>query len=146
VDYDVEAFDLFWDPARDPKTVRVYEFPEAARQKLLDFLPKNDRVSTTPFIRKSPLPPDDYKLLEEYRRVVWTFIGEAARLSNGLRAGEMTSAVMPWTASLAASPASPSAEGCHEPLSSAAMNHRKSARSCGARTGNGNFLKPRTGT
>ncbi len=97
VDYDVEAFDLFWDPARHPKSIRVYEFPEAARQKLLEFLPKNDRVSTSPFIKKSQVSPDDHKLLpDEYRRTVWTFVGEAARLSNGLRTGEMTSAVTPW--------------------------------------------------
>jgi SNF2 family DNA or RNA helicase len=97
VDYDVDAFDLFWDPAREPKSIRVYEFPEAARRKLLDFLPKEDRASTSPFLKKSAVPPEDHKLLpDEYRQTVWTFIGEAARLSNGLRAGEMTSAVTPW--------------------------------------------------
>ena len=97
VDYDVDAFDKFWDPAGNPKTIRVYEFPEAARQKLLDFLPKDDRASTSPFLKKSAVPVEDHKLLpDEYRRVVWTFVGEAARLSNGLRAGETTSAVAPW--------------------------------------------------
>ena len=97
VDYDVDAFDKFWDPAGNPKTIRVYEFPEAARQKLLDFLPKEDRASTSPFLKKSAGPVEDHKLLpDEYRRVVWTFVGEAARLSNGLRAGETTSAVTPW--------------------------------------------------
>jgi SNF2 family DNA or RNA helicase len=97
VDYDVDAFDLFWDPARKPKSIRVYEFPEAARRKLLDFLPKEDRVSTPPFLKKSAVAVEDHKLLpDEYRRTVWTFIGEAARLSNGLRAGETTSAVTPW--------------------------------------------------
>ena len=97
VDYDADAFDLFWDPARKPKSIRVYEFPEAARLKLLDFLPKEDRASTSPFLKKSAALPEDHKLLpDEYRHTVWTFIGEAARLSNGLRAGEMTSAVTPW--------------------------------------------------
>ena len=97
VDYDVDAFDKFWDPAGNPKTIRVYEFPEAARQKLLDFLPKDDRASTSPFLKTSAVPVEDHKLLpDEYRLVVWTFVGEAARLSNGLRAGETTSAVTPW--------------------------------------------------
>jgi SNF2 family DNA or RNA helicase len=97
VDYDADAFDLFWDPARKPKSIRVYEFPEAARQKLLEFLPKEDRASTSPFLKKSAAPPEEHKLLpDEYRRAVWTFVGEAARLSNGLRAGETTSAVTPW--------------------------------------------------
>jgi len=97
VDYDVDAFDLFWDPDRKPKSIRVYDFPEAARRKLLDFLPKEDRASTSPFLKKSAAPPEDHKLLpDEYRQTVWTFIGEAARLSNGLRAGEMTSGVTPW--------------------------------------------------
>ena len=61
---------------------------------------KDDRASTSPFLKKSAGPVEDHKLLpDEYRRVVWTFVGEAARLSNGLRAGETTSAVTPWQAS-----------------------------------------------
>ena len=97
VDYDVDAFDKFWDPAGNPKTIRVYEFPEAAKQKLLEFLPKDDRASPSPFLKKSAVPVPDHKLLpNEFRAVAWTFVGEAARLSNGLRAGETTSAVTPW--------------------------------------------------
>lgn len=66
VDYDVAACDLFWDPERKPKTVRVYDFPEAARKKLLEFLPKDDRVSL-PFLK--PIRPEDHRLLpDEYRR------------------------------------------------------------------------------
>jgi len=97
VDYDVEAFDKFWDPEGNPKTVRVYEFPEAAKQKLLEFLPKDERASSSPFLRRSAVPVEDHRLLpDEFRRIAWTFVGEAARLSNGLRAGETTSAVTPW--------------------------------------------------
>jgi hypothetical protein len=70
VDYDVNAFDKFWDPAATSKTVRVFDFPEAARQKLLEFLPREDRVSSTPFLRKSLLPEDHKLLPDEFRRVV----------------------------------------------------------------------------
>lgn len=98
---DVSGFDLFWDPASNPKMVRVYEFPEAARQKLLEFLPKEDRESTSPFLKRSAPPPEDHNLLpDEYRRTVWTFNRRSGaalkRLSNGLRAGETTSPVTPW--------------------------------------------------
>jgi hypothetical protein len=96
VDYDVDAFDLFWDPARKPKSIRVYEFPEAARQKLLEFLPKHDR-SPSPLLKRAPFPVEDRKLLpDEFRRVVWSFIREAPGLAHGLRVGEATSAVTPW--------------------------------------------------
>ena len=82
-----------WDPARKPKSIRVYEFPEAARRKLLEFLPKH----ASPLLKESPFPVDDHRLLpDEYRRAVWTFIREAPRLARGLRVGEMTSAVTPW--------------------------------------------------
>ena len=96
VDYDVDAFDLFWDPARKPKSIRVFEFPEAARRKLLEFLPKHDRTPS-PLLKRSPFPAEDHKLLpDEYRRTVWGFIREAPRLARGLRVGEATSAVTPW--------------------------------------------------
>ncbi len=95
VDYDVAAFDLFWDPAQKPKSIKVYEFPEAARQKLLQFLPKDDRVSSR-LIKSHPVSHENRLLPDEYRRIVWSFIRHAAQLSNGLRVGEFTSAVSPW--------------------------------------------------
>jgi superfamily II DNA or RNA helicase len=96
VDYDVNAFDLFWDPARKPKSIRVYEFPEAARKRLLEFLPKHEGTSS-PLLKRAPFHVEEHRLLpDEYRRVVWTFIREAPCLGHGLRVGEMTSAVTPW--------------------------------------------------
>jgi hypothetical protein len=48
-------------------------------------------------VTASAVLPGDHRLLpSEYGRIVWTFIHHAARLSNGIRVGEMTSAVMPW--------------------------------------------------
>ena len=95
VDYGVAAFDLFWDPEGNPKTVRVYDFPEAARRKLLEFLPAIDHVSPR-LLKSSPVLNDHRLLPDEYRRIVWTFIQVAPQLSNGLRVGETTSAVTPW--------------------------------------------------
>jgi SNF2-related domain/PLD-like domain len=95
VDYDVAAFDLFWDPAQKPKSIKVYEFPEAARQKLLQFLPEDDRVSPR-LIKPHPVIHENRLLPEEYRRIVWSFVRHAPQLSNGLRVGEATSAVSPW--------------------------------------------------
>lgn len=96
VDYGVDAFDLFWDPAGKATTVRVYDFPEAAKQKLLQFLPTHDRLSPR-ILKNSPILEEHRRLLpDEYRRILWTFIGRAAEMSNGLRVGEATSAVTPW--------------------------------------------------
>jgi hypothetical protein len=95
VDYGVAAFNLFWDPESKPKTVRVFDFPEAARRKLLEFLPADDHISPR-LLKSSPVLNDHRLLPDEYRSIVWRFIREAPRLSNGLRVGEMTSAVTPW--------------------------------------------------
>lgn len=95
VDYGVAAFDLFWDPAGNPKTVRVYDFPEAAKKKLLEFLPAHDHISPR-LLKSSPVLNDHRLLPDEYRRIVWTFIQVAPQLSTGLRVGETTSAVTPW--------------------------------------------------
>jgi superfamily II DNA or RNA helicase len=76
--------------------VKVFDFPEAAKKKLLEFLPSDDRFVTPP-ARRAVQEPETRKLLaDEFRRIVWTFIREAPRLAHGLRVGEMTSAVTPW--------------------------------------------------
>ena len=44
-----------------------------------------------------PEQPEGFHFLpEEIRRVVWTYIHNAARMWNGVRVGEVTSAVHPW--------------------------------------------------
>ncbi|HLH03941.1 MAG TPA: helicase-related protein [Bryobacteraceae bacterium] len=92
---EVNQFATLWDD-RSP-AVRVLEFPDALRRKLLEFLPKNE-AHTSPVVwdvERTPEPK--FKLLpDEYRRIVWTFVSQAARLSTGIRVGEMTSAITPW--------------------------------------------------
>jgi hypothetical protein len=95
VEYDEESFDRLWNGRTH--TVCVMDVPEAVKLRLLEFLPKSDvRISTAPL--PGELEPDSkYRLTpDETRTVVWTYIHEAARLANGIRVGECTSAVNPW--------------------------------------------------
>jgi SNF2 family DNA or RNA helicase len=90
----VDAFARLWEGRA--RSVKVFDFPEAAKKRLLEFLPSDDRFVTPP-ARRAVQEPETHKLLtDEFRRVVWTFIREAPRLAHGLRVGEMTSAVTPW--------------------------------------------------
>lgn len=93
---DVEAFAKFWEDRA--KSVRVFDFPDAAKEKLLEFLPSNDRFltpSASP-VPKLPVEPAFQLLPDERTRIVWTFMAHAARLATGERVGEKTSAVEPW--------------------------------------------------
>ncbi len=93
---EVDAFARLWEGRARP--VKVFDFPEALKKKLLEFLPSDDRF-VTPTSRLPASEPETggpRLLPNEYRRIVWTFIREAPGLSNGLRVGEMTSAVTPW--------------------------------------------------
>lgn len=93
---EVDSFARLWD--RRAKTVCVLDFPDAVRKKLLEFLPKNDRFITPPaqFFHPEPPAPKFRLLPNEYCRILWTFVSEAAKLATGTRVGEMTSAVTPW--------------------------------------------------
>ena len=93
---EVDAFEKLWED--QAHSTRVYEFPEAARQKLLAFLPSEDRFITPPTPSKRPAGEESgFRLTpSEVRRIVWTFIRLAPRLWNGLRVGEATAAVEPW--------------------------------------------------
>jgi SNF2 family DNA or RNA helicase len=91
---EVDAFARLWEGRA--RSVKVFDFPEAAKKKLLEFLPKDDRFVTPPARRTAEEPETRKLLADEFRRVVWSFIQEAPRLAHGLRAGEMTSAVTPW--------------------------------------------------
>jgi hypothetical protein len=91
---EVDAFARLWEGRA--RSVRVFESPDAAKKKLLDFLPHDDRLVTPPARRVTAEPEPRKLLADEFRRVVWTFVQEAASLDQGLRVGEATSAVTPW--------------------------------------------------
>lgn len=115
---EVEAFERLW--TGQARSVQVIDFPEAVKARLLEFLSSSDRF-VSPFpVGQTPLsdlamndptgknaddeipagdaaPPPSYRLLpDEKRRAVWTYIRHAARMPNGIRVGEVTSAVSPW--------------------------------------------------
>jgi hypothetical protein len=95
LDDEVDAFARLWEGRT--RSVKVFDFPEAVRKKLLEFLPSDDRFITPPSHAATTQAVSDHRLLpDEYRRIVWTFLRQASQLSNGLRVGEMTSAVTPW--------------------------------------------------
>jgi superfamily II DNA or RNA helicase len=100
---EVEAFADFWEGRA--KSVRVIDVPDAVREKLLSLVrpepiapviiddeAHDDDEPPVPVVieGKQELSP------EERRRQVWAFIRDAASLPNGLRVGEVTSAVSPW--------------------------------------------------
>ena len=99
---EVEAFEKLWEGRA--WSVRVLDFPEAAKAQLLEFLPTDSRFITPPRPPEvkdpKPEPPPvapPYRLLpDEARRVVWTYIRNAARAWNGSQVGEVTSTVTPW--------------------------------------------------
>jgi SNF2 family DNA or RNA helicase len=100
VEDEVEAFEKLWEGRA--WSVRVLDFPEAAKALLLEFLPTDDRFLTPPPPPKKapelpPVEPSVHHLLpDEVRNVVWTYIHNAARTPNGIRVGEVTSTVKPW--------------------------------------------------
>ena len=95
-DEELEAFAKLWEN-RSPGA-RVFDFPEAAKRKLLEYLPKEDRPVTPPIApRQHEEPCQPYRLTDdEFRRCVWTFVKLAPELPHGIRSGEVTSAVTPW--------------------------------------------------
>ncbi len=100
---EVEAFNRLWEDRG--KSVKVFDFPEAAKSRLLEFLPTDDRFVTPPrfefgsgadrkAIESVQMP---HRLLpDEMRRIIWGYVKYAARLRNGIRVGEVTSTVHPW--------------------------------------------------
>lgn len=100
---EVESFNRLWEGRA--WSVKILEFPEAAKARLLEFLPADDRFVAPPRLPDSVGAGDDtgpeaappHRLLpDETRRVVWTYLTHAARMENGLRVGEVTSTVTPW--------------------------------------------------
>ena len=142
VDDEVKAFDRFW--TGQATSVKVFDFPEAVKLKLLEFLPTDDRFVSPPVnvetkdLSKNPSPPAPLPasvrssedragrgespqigsecsrdvpepttvtelvnhrpslMPDELRRLVWTYLRYAAQMKNGMRVGEVTSAIKPW--------------------------------------------------
>jgi ERCC4-related helicase len=100
---EVDSFDRLW--SGKSQSVKVLDFPEAAKARLLEFLPTDDRFlaptrkpnATDNGDDVQPVVPPAHRLLpDEMRRVVWTYIQNAPRAWNGIRVGEVTSSVTPW--------------------------------------------------
>ena len=103
---EVTAFARLW--ADQGRSVKVFDFPDAAKSRLLEFLPSDDRfvvprhlIPGNPTGNEAdgtgPVGTVAHKLLpDEVRRIVWGYIRHAARLKNGVRVGEATSTVSPW--------------------------------------------------
>ena len=98
----VEAFAKQWE--NRASSVRTFSFPEAARRKLLEFLPPTDRFAPemdgdAEPAGAAPEEPEgaERRLMpDEVRRIVLNFVAAAPRLRNGASAGQATSAVTPW--------------------------------------------------
>ena len=109
---EVEAFERLW--TNRATSVTVFDFPDAAKQKLLEFLPDSDRFVTPPASETESRgnagtprvvePHEEREVTDdrpglstdEQRRLVWTFIRHAAAMENGVGVGEATSAIRPW--------------------------------------------------
>ncbi len=100
---EVDSFNRLWEGKS--WSVRILEFPDAVKARLLEFLPSDDRFVAPPAGKASPpaveetkieVPPPHRLLPDETRRVVWTYLTHAAQMENGLRVGEVTSTVTPW--------------------------------------------------
>ena len=97
VQSEVKAFARFWEDRST--SVKVFDFPEAAKARLLEFLPKNERqpLAAPPVCKPEAVTAILPVLsVEERRRITWSFVRYAAALSNGLRVGEETAAVSSW--------------------------------------------------
>ncbi len=95
-DAELDGFARLWEDRS--RGAKVFDFPEAAKRKLLEYLPRDDRP-VSPAMRHERREREEarYRLTaEEFRRCVWTFLQAGAALPNGLRSGEATSAVTPW--------------------------------------------------
>lgn len=107
VDAEEDSFQRLW--ADKSSKALVVDVPTAVRQELLKFLPPDDelprRLETKeePTIDETPITPEPTvepmpaPVEFDPRRVVWSYIHNAAALpGGGERVGEATAAVMPW--------------------------------------------------
>ncbi|MGH7459463.1 MAG: SNF2-related protein, partial [Longimicrobiales bacterium] len=92
-----EDFARIW--AGKAKKIITLDVPQAVRDDLMRFLPADDRPARLKDVPDVAEPVDSgtSEKAEDPRRLVWSFIAQAARLPNGgERVGEATAAVVPW--------------------------------------------------
>ena len=93
-------FDKLW--SGKARSALVLDFPEAMRQKLLEFLPQNDAFVKPPISDdEGDEPPVDEPEAPvqtdiERMREAWAFIAGAAKRPDGAMVAVATSAVEPW--------------------------------------------------
>jgi SNF2 family DNA or RNA helicase len=87
------------------KSARVFDLPDALREKLLEFLPTDDAFVKPPKVKTpteeddgdEPIEPPTPKLAPaERRRLVWAFIKHAPKRPDGAMVAVVTSMVKPW--------------------------------------------------
>ena len=95
VDVEEQNFKCLWADQR--KRARVIEVPDAVREKLLEFAPKEGLPKR---LKPEPLPPkvkEPDANAERLRERVWSFIRQAPSLPpNGEVIGEETAPITPW--------------------------------------------------
>ena len=92
-------FDKLW--SGKARSALVLDFPEAMRQKLLEYLPQDDTFFRPPISDDEDEPPVDEPQTPvqtdlEKMRQAWAFIAEAAKRPDGAMVAVETSTVDPW--------------------------------------------------
>ncbi|HEX8341205.1 MAG TPA: helicase-related protein [Tepidisphaeraceae bacterium] len=87
------------------KSARVFDFPEALKEKILEFLPTDDtfvkppkpKLNDEPTEAEVPAEPVEPKMPDDVRRqLAWAFIKHAPKRPDGAMVAVVTSTVKPW--------------------------------------------------
>ena len=87
------------------KSARVFDFPEALKAKLLEFLPTDDTFVKPPKgttngdgaeADETIIAPEPKMPADERRRLAWAFIKNAPKRPDGAMVAVVTSTVKPW--------------------------------------------------
>ena len=81
------------------KSARVFDFPDALKAKLLEYLPTDDTFVKPPKgtgAEEAEEPVETVAEIEARRRQVWTFIKNAPKRPDGAMVAVVTSSVTPW--------------------------------------------------
>lgn len=96
VEKSASEFDTLW--SGKAKRAKVFDFPDALRAKLLEFLPKTDRpLPKEKLPEPEPeVPPEAVIAPDEQRERVWNFIHNAAKRPDGALVAVKTCMIEPW--------------------------------------------------